>query len=251
MDTREALQKIESSPPAVPSVGAMLQAIIDKGVTGENVAAMKELVGLYERMEDRNAERAFAQAFTALQSEMKAVQATREVPNNDGTVRYKFAPFEQIMEQVRPHLEKHGFSVSFSTDYTEGRLVKTCTLQHVGGHSKTNKFAVRIGSGPPKASECQADGAASTYAKRFALCDSLNIQVEHDMDAQAEGAPVSHDQAIELFQRATDTESNLKAFLKFCGVESANPTFEDFKRIPAGRYDAASEMLSRKESKGR
>lgn len=251
MDTREALQKIESAPPSVPSVGAMLQAIIDKGVTGENVAAMKELVGLYERMEDRNAERAFAQAFTALQAELKAVQATRAVPNNDGTTRYKFAPFEEIMEQVRPSLEKHGFSVSFSTDYADNRLVKSCTLQHVGGHSRTNKFAVRIGSGPPKASECQADGAASTYAKRFALCDSLNIQIDHDVDAAAEGAYVTEDQAFELHRRVVETNSNMGAFLKFCGVESARPCLEDFVRIPANRYAAADEMLSRKERVGR
>src|ERR1041385_895684 len=87
-----------------PTVGQMLAAIIEKGVTSDSVAAVEQLVKLYERMEDRNAEKAFAAAFVALQADVPKVQATKAVPNNDGTVRYRFAPFEDLMEQVAPIL---------------------------------------------------------------------------------------------------------------------------------------------------
>lgn len=242
----QAVQRITDTTGAVarplPTPADMLQAVIEKGVTQENVAAVEQIVKLYERMQDRDAEKAFAQAFNALQTEMKSVQATRAVPNNDGTIRYRFAPYELIMEQVRPMLEKHGFTVTFSTDFADGRMIKSCTLQHIGGHSKTNKFAVRIGSGPPKASEAQADGAASTYAKRFALCDALNITIETDSDARAEGAPITPEQADELERRVAETNSNRSAFLKLAGAAT-------FTEIASTKYDMLDQLLARKEGR--
>jgi hypothetical protein len=255
VNVKQALQRLDASAPmavAAPSVAGMLQAVIDKGVTAENVAAVEQIVKLYEHMQEKDAEKLFAQAFNALQSEMKGVRAMKAVPNKDGGVRYKYAPYEDIMDQVKPMLEKHGFTVTFSTEYVEDRLVKHCTLQHLGGHSKTNKFAVRIGSGPPAATASQADGAASTYAKRFALCDCLNITIETDSDARAEGATITDEEAMELQRRVIETESNPVAFLKFCGVQvSGLPMLDDFRKIPSTRYDAADEMLRRKEARGK
>jgi hypothetical protein len=221
----------------------MLQAVIERGITGENVAAMEKLVGLYERMEDQRAEREFAQAFVALQSEMPKVQATRPVPNKDGTQRYKFAPFEDIMAQVGPMLQKHGFTVCFSSKFENDRIIASCTLQHVGGHKRTNDFAVRVGSGPPGATVSQADGAASTYSKRFALCDSLNIVISHlDNDARLEGGTITKDQADELERRVNETNSDKKIFLQLAGATL-------FSEIPAAKYDLLDEMLTRKERK--
>jgi len=246
MNTNEPqpLARMESGalarPSAAPDIGVMMQAIIDRGVTGENVAAMEQLCKLYEHMEDRNAEKAFAAAFVELQSEMGSVKASRPVPNNDGTTRYRFAPFEDIMAEVGPRLKQHGFAVTFSTDFKEGRLIKSCTLQHVSGHSKTNSFAVRIGSGPPKATESQADGAASTYAKRFALCDALNIQIDHDTDAAAEGGSVTPAQAEELERRVKLTNTDVAKFLAYAGAKT-------FAEIKATRYAELDANLARKE----
>lgn len=233
--------EMQLSRPA-PTVADMLQAVIEKGVTGDNVMALEKIVGLYERMQDKESEKAFAKAFVALQSEMPKVKAKNAVPNNDGTVRYRYADYEEIMQQVRPMIEKHGFTLTFSTEFSDGRIVKICTLQHVGGHSKSNKFAVRIGSGPPKASESQADGAASTYAKRGALCDALNIVVEHDDDARAEGGAVTKEQAEELAHRVALTNSNREAFLKFAGAIS-------FFTIPSAKYPILDEFLRKKEGR--
>src|SRR6185312_15495378 len=79
---------------AEPSVAMMLQKVIEGGITKENVSALESLVGLYDRMQAKNAEREFNQAFAKLQSELRSVNATRTVPNKDGSPRYRFAPFE-------------------------------------------------------------------------------------------------------------------------------------------------------------
>ncbi len=224
-----------------PSVGQMLATIIEKGVNSESVAAVEQLVKLYERMEDRSAEKLFANAFVALQSEVPKVQATKAVPNNDGTVRYKFAPFEDLMEQIGPMLQRHGFTVSFSSRVDGDRLTSACTLQHIGGHKRQNEFTVRIGAGPPKATVSQADGAAATYAKRFALTEALNIVVAHmDNDARLEGAPITPEQAKSLRERVRATASNEEFFLRFAGAKT-------FEEIAETKYAILDQNLRKKE----
>lgn len=245
----QALQRLDSAPPDVvrqtPNVADMLQAVIQGGVTEQNVGAVAQMVQLYERMQALDAEKQFAAAFVALQSEMPKVQATRPVPNRDGSLRYKFAPFEDIMAQVGLILQRNGFTVSFSSDFKEGRILQTCTLQHVGGHKRSNTFAVRVGQGPPGSTDTQADGAANTYAKRFALCDALNIVIGHlDSDARLEGGSVTQQQAEELERRVHETNSDVPAFLKFAGAK----TFTD---IAAVKYDILDQFLTKKERRGR
>jgi hypothetical protein len=223
-----------------PTPAMMLQGVLERGVTPESVAVVEKLVDLYERMDSKEAERAFAAAFVALQSEMPSVKAMSVIPDKQGNVRSRFASYEEIMSQVAPLLKKHGFTVTFSTDYKENRIVKTCTLQHTGGHSRSNTFAARIGSGPPGSSEAQGDGAASTYAKRFALCDALNIVIDVDTDARAEGSAISKDQAESLRQRVKDTNSNEAKFLAFAGAAS-------FEEIMSSKYAQLDSFLSQKE----
>ncbi len=237
--------KKEKSVPLVngePSVAMMLQKVIDGGITSENVAALESLVGLYDRMQAKNAECEFNQAFAKLQSELSSVNATRQVPNKDGSVRYRFAPYEDIMETVKPVLIANGFAISFTTRFMEGgRMVSICTLRHVGGFSQSNEFAVRIGGGPPGATETQADGAAKTYAKRGALCDALNIVIEHDDDARMIGQPIGKALADDLEARVILTGADREAFLKFAGA----PTFDN---ISDERWPVLDELLKRKEA---
>lgn len=228
---------------APPSVGQMLSAAIDKGVTTENVAVLEKMMDLYERTQAKEAEKEFARAFNALQSAMPAILAAKAVPNNDGTTRYKFAPYEAIMEQVRPLLQQHGFTVSFSMTFNDGRVTQSCTLQHIGGHSRSNQFSARIGKGPPGSSEAQGDGAAGTYAKRHALCDALNIVIEHDTDgfnAKKDGAPIGPDQALYIRELLKETKSDEALFLKFAGAAKV-------EEIGSARYDDCARMLHKKK----
>lgn len=220
----------------------LIRAVIDKGVTLESVGVVERLVALAERQEARQAERDFAVAFVKLQSEMPAVQATKPVPNKDGSIRYHYAPYNEIMEQVKPFLEKNGFTLTFSMDFKEGRIIQTCTLMHVSGHSRSNQFMARIGNGPPGSSEAQGDGAASTYAKRFALCNALNIVCEVDtdgQDARSEGEPISWDKVIFLKDLVKEVGADEPKFLAFAGVSR----YED---IGSSRYDSLVNALQKK-----
>ncbi len=229
-----------------PSVGLMLSGLIEsiqKGeTTPQTVEVLKGFMDLYERDQARLAERQFNAAFAKLQSELSSVNATRNVPNKDGSVRYRFAPYEDIMETVKPVLIANGFAISFTTRFMEGgRIVSICTLRHVGGFSQSNEFAVRIGGGPPGATETQADGAAKTYAKRGALCDALNIVVEHDDDARMIGESIGSALAGDLAARVEEVGADREAFLKFAGSKS-------FEEISDQRWPVLDELLKRKEA---
>jgi len=235
---QQAIQTTQRQP---PSVADMLQSVVEKGITTENVAAFGELVKLYEHMEEKNAEKEFARAFVALQADIPPIVATTVIPN-----RGKYERFEDVMKVVGPLLVKHGFSVSFSMDFKETRILETCHLRHTGGHSQSNSFAVRSGRAD---TETQADCKAATTAKRNALLNALNIVIRQDCmteedDVSLEGGRITKDQAFELERRVNETNSNREAFLKFAGATS-------FAEILSGKYPILDQFLSKKERGGR
>lgn len=221
----------------------MIERLITKGVTADNVAALKELRAMHIDEEDRDAKRQFNAAFVALQAELPAIHPIKEVKGNNGALMYCYAPYEEIMARIAPLLTKHGFAVAFTTKYTDNRAVAVCTLMHSAGHEKTNEYAVRAGGGQSWLTDAQRDGSAMTYAQRGALCDCFNIVVTgRDNDAREIGAVVTPDQAEDLRQRVGDTGSNEAAFLKFAGGAT-------FDTIPANRYKELDTFLKRKEGR--
>lgn len=228
-----------------PSVALMLQGAlssIQRGeVTTQHVEVLDRMMGLYERNEKRQAEKDFAEALTALQGETIRVVATKKVDEKpDGSCRYKFAPYEEIMAAVQPMLSRHGFSITFDTEVGSDRLTSICTLMHKSGHTRQNKFAVRYGK-PPGSSDAQGDMSTKSYAKRGALCDALNIAIDHDDDARAMGSPISAEAAEQLRKRVKACGANEAAFLKFAGAAH-------FEAIHESRMDDLLEMLERKEA---
>jgi hypothetical protein len=238
----EQLQIIpaQSLAPVVRHDGALtieqvFQAVTSGDISPEKVAVMKELLAM-------SAERQFTTAFVALQSDVPVITAKTVIPN-----RGKYEKFEDIMSVVGPLLRKHGFTVSFSMDFADGRVLETCHLSHVGGHTRINGFAVRTGRKAD--SDTQADCMAATTAKRNALLNALNIVIRQDCltsedDARIEGGPVTLEVAFELERRVAETDSNRVAFLKFACAT-------DFKDILASKYSILNEYLQKKERRGK
>jgi hypothetical protein len=228
-----------------PSAIEMIQSVIARGVTSENVAALRELVSLKRDMDKDAAQKSFAADFLGLQLELPRVQATKIIPDKHGAMRSSFAPFEEIDAQLKPICQKFGFTYSFSEGpFQQGKITKICTVMHRGGHERSNPFSVRIGAGPPGCSEAQADGAAHSYAKRGALCDAFNIVVHGiDQDARLEGGSVTPEQAKELLDRVLATKSNEDSFLRFAGAKN-------YREIAAAKYDMLDQFLTVKERKG-
>jgi hypothetical protein len=218
------------------SIEQAFQAAATKALDKESLEVMKQLLAM-------DAERRFSAAFVALQSDLPQITATSVIPN-----RGKYEKFEDILDVVQPFLTKHGFTVSFSMDFKENRIVETCHLTH-GGYTRSNSFAVRSGKAD---SDTQADCKAATTAKRNAFCNALNIVIRQDVlnnenDASIEGDPyakVTQEQADELERRVKETNSNLNSFMRLAGAAS-------FSNILAKDYDMLDRLLREKETKGR
>jgi hypothetical protein len=243
-----------------PSVALMLQGVLEAiqhgEITPQHVDVLGKMTDLYERHEKRQAEKDFAVAFNQLMAEMPEIQATKPVPNKDGTIRYRYAPLDEIEPKVRPVAIRNGFSYSFAEGKSEpGAISKVLTIQHKGGHSRSNIFTVRR-STPPNANDSQADGNTHSYAKRGAFCDGFGIVVEHDDDARVIGKPIGKAIAEDLLNRVKLTGSDMISFLKFAGVtlppkaeiENYDP-IEFFEQIPDERFEQLDEILKRKEAK--
>ena len=228
-----------------PTPLALMQQVIAAGITPESVVVMERLVALDREMKRDAAAVEFAGAFSRLQASLKSFVPTKKVPDKNGGTRYTYLPYDEIMREVQPLAEREGLSISFSTDFAEGRIIQTCTLTHASGHSKDYKAFVRAGAGPYGATETQADGAAMTYAKRYALCNALNIVVERDtdgVDARKEGPPVSFEQAETLRELVRDTGSDEAAFLKYANAKT-------YSEIGSARYQELFRALDKRPRK--
>lgn len=241
MSTNTQLATTHPQTPALqssPSIAQLLQGVVERGVTAENTEALTKLCDLYERVEAKNAERAFNSAFVALQSEVPVIVASSVIPS-----RGKYERFEDVMEKVGPLLRKHGFAVSFEQRADDKRITVTCHLRHIEGHSQSTPFSVRLGGRAD--SETQADCKASTTAKRNALLQALNIVIRQDIyqsdeaDAMIEGGSVTKEQAAELRLLCEETGSDIPRFLAFAGA----PKFEE---IASARYADLIEKLQSK-----
>ncbi len=222
-----------------PSVALMLQAVIDKGVTSDNVKSLEALVGLYERMQDRDAVKQFNEAFLELQKEIPKIQATVPVKNRDGTVRFKYAPLPDIEEQLRPIALARGFTWSYSEGAsTDTQIEKVCTIYHTAGHSRRHPYRVTK-SAPPGATATQGDGSTHSYAKRGCLCDAFSIITHDEEDAKNVGASITESQAQDLETRAKLCGADIEALLKYAGAA-------DFPSIPEDRYDEINRVLKKK-----
>ena len=245
-DTTEMQLQDARREPSAPTPLALMQQVIAAGITPESVGVMERLVALDREMKRDAAAVEFAGAFSRLQASLKRFNPTKAVPGKDKAgneiVKYLYLPYDEIMREVQPLAEREGLSISFSTDFAEGRIIQTCTIQHSSGHSKDYKAFVRAGAGPYGTTETQADGAAMTYAKRYALCNALNIVVERDTDgadARKEGSPISDDQALYLRDMVKQTKSDEAAFLKYAGAAS-------YEEIGSARFEQLSRSLNKK-----
>jgi hypothetical protein len=125
-----------------------------------------------------------AKALTAFQKEIKNPANTAVNPH----FKSKYAPLNEILNEVRPVLAKHGLSVLQSPSGDGDKIVITTMLMHETGEWIEACPLVL------KADKATAQGAGSaiTYGRRYSLASVLGISSEDDDDGNgAEPKPKS------------------------------------------------------------
>jgi hypothetical protein len=236
---REAVPLPVAKP--VPSAVDILQAAMQHGITEANVAVVERMAALVERQQDRQAERDYAVALANLQKDCALVVATKDV---DGKFRY--APFLDIWQAVRPHVEANGFTLQWDQEHLGDRIKKKLTLQHVSGHKTSREWTIRLGTnapGTPTGSQAPVlDEIADSRAKRRLLMDALNIVVDAISPAEdvGDGTLASPEEAEALRARLLALGGDAKRFLAYAEVQ-------DWQAIPKVAVPILSRLLAEKE----
>lgn len=178
------------------SAEALIGQAIQKGV---DVGTMERLLAMRTQIKAEQAKEAFNRAMAAFQAECPTIVKTKEVRTRSGIVAYKYAPIESIVSQVKPYLQRNGFSYTTQIDLTEKGVRATCKVVHEAGHTEESSMEVPLGNKTDIMSQSQVTAAASTFAKRYAFCNAFGILTgDEDNDgAKFDDEPIS-DKAVPL-----------------------------------------------------
>jgi len=190
--------KLEITPAGQVDFEKIMMKAIETNAT---VETMERLLAMRNQLKAEAAKEAFFEALAAFQEECPTIQKTRVVKGKNGKERYRYAPLESIVHQVKDLLKKNGFSYTIKTRQEDGEQVATCVVHHTFGHEEESEFRVPL---DPESymNAPQRVASSQTYAKRYALCNAFGIMTgeNEDDDANSCGPPaqVKTEEQIEL-----------------------------------------------------
>lgn len=214
------------------SPATILQRMVESGQDP------RPMMDIFREWEDRIAAEAFGNALAAFQAKCPRITKNRQIDLGGGKGPL-YASLDDIDLVVRPILAEFGLSVRYSAAMTDaGQVHATCFVRH-GRHEESSEVTLPVPS-QMRVNDTQKMGAALSYAKRYALCDALNIIVtDQDTDAQGMIETIDEDHIVTLREWIESTESDEKGFLKYMGVKS-------LAEISVGDYAKGIQALKRK-----
>lgn len=163
------------------SVEKLITTAINKKV---DVGTMERLLAMRKDLKAEHAKEQFNRSMAAFQADCPTIKKTKEVKTSGGSVAYRYAPIESIIDQVKTLIKTHGFSYSFRQELKEDGVKVTCIVVHELGHSEEYSMEVPFGNKTNVMSQSQVAAAASTFAKRYAFSNAFGILTgDEDTDA--------------------------------------------------------------------
>jgi hypothetical protein len=239
-----ALEPIQEPPPQTPAsdVALMFERLAKDPAV--DVDKFERLMAMQERVLAYNARTAFNTAFAAMQGEIPAI-VERGKTNNG-----RYARLEDIVEQVRPILRKHGFTLSHRTEWPDAKTVRVVgILTHEQGHERTSEFLSSADSSGNK-NAIQALGSAVSYGRRYTVKDLLNIVTrDEDDDGQRSEQYKAPDAPDGYEEWWLDIEACAEEGLPKL-TAAWNKSKQDFRKYTSKFHLQEWEALKRKAAKG-
>ncbi len=154
-----SLQAVTAAPASHLAESTAIIQVIERAALNPDVDIdkMERLLQMQERVMDRQAMMAYSAAMAAMQT-------------NNGC----YATLEDIVDTVRPIMQKHGFAVSFRIQTQERGIQITGVLMHKDGHREETSMLLPADISGNK-NAVQAFGSSTSYGKRYVLSALLNI----------------------------------------------------------------------------
>lgn len=200
------------------------------------IETMERLFDLRSKIKAEAAKEAFVVALSNFQKDCPVIEKKKSVMNKDGrTLRYKFAPIDSIIEQIKDDLSANGLSYRWTVESTDKGIIATCVITHVLGHSETSSFTVPVEMSQYMTSP-QSHASALTFAKRYSLCNALGIATGDEdtdaVDSKKEKDPQSPKAKIVFRLRTLNEQTATKeqveeAVLRLTKLELAPENFDE------------------------
>ncbi|MEY8194475.1 MAG: ERF family protein [Cycloclasticus sp.] len=223
---------------------ALIEAAINQNLDVEKLSKVLELQTQWENKESR---KSYFTALSGFQSELPIIKKTKTAKfptRNGGTMEYCYASLDDICEQIKPLLQKHGLSYRFE-QHTENMAIHIrCIVTHSDGHSEHCTM-----NGQPDTSgnknNLQQMASAVTYLRRYAIEGAFGIATAaQDIDGRLPTAstapqqPHNNDmvepQAMKAF--TAEPQAMKKAFTQAVEAQQVSLTASQ----PAEKFECAS-----------
>lgn len=177
-----AVTKVEPAQELATANVSPMFAMIERAARDPavDIDKLERLMQMKERADSQAARAAFDAAMADLQPELPSVG---ERGNAAG--RYTYALWEDINAAIKPILTRHGFALTFRTDFANGIQV-TGVLSHAAGHREETSITLPADASGNK-NAVQAVASSVSYGKRYTAGALLNL-TSHGEDDDAYAA---------------------------------------------------------------
>jgi hypothetical protein len=181
------IPRVES--PATSLVKLDPQVLLEQAIEKESgIETIEKLIALVKDVREFQAKEAWYESMAEFQNSCPPIHKTAEatIPPKDGKAgyKYRYAPLEEIMTTILPVMGPLGLTVAWRTRFEEDKVIGSCRISHVLGHSEeSGELAMPIPTST-KISPPQRVGVATMYLKRYTLLSVSGLTPEDDPDAQ-------------------------------------------------------------------
>lgn len=237
--------EVATTEPQEPTTATAIIQVIERAASNPDVdiEKMERLLGMQERILDRQAEADAAAAMTRVQAKLPTV--ARDARNSQTNSNY--SRLETIAKAIRPVYTAEGFSLTFSQEDSpkEDHIRVVGILRHQSGYKERHHLDVPLDSagikGNVNKTPTHATGSTYSYGRRYLTCMIFDVATGDDDDGNAAGGqpPISEQQAADLRALIEEVGADEAKFLKYIKADS----IED---IRARAYSACVKMLEAK-----
>lgn len=202
-----------------------------------DVDKFERFLAMHERLKAQDAKAQYFSAFADLQGDIPEIKETGKIDAGNAGKR-KYATNEDIQKVCRPILQRHGFALTFRTEFPAGAVKITGILAHRGGHSEQTEFVSAIDTGAGR-NAIQSLGSTVSYGIRYTTRALLNITSgEADDDGQSVGTPEPPSGYAEWLHDLTSTADNGYAALE-AAWKTSKQAYRDYRtRYEPAKHDA-------------
>lgn len=227
----------ENAPVSTSEVASVVSMIERAAVNPlVDIDKMERLLEMQERILNRQAEAVFTAALADLQSDLPAIKERGSIKDRAGNVQSTYALWEDINDAIKPVLQRHGFALSFRTDFTNGISV-TGVLSHKCGHREQTSIVLPADTSGSKNS-VQSIGSSVSYGKRYAAGALLNLTSHGEDD---DGKAADPDPVVSQVQATMIAKKLAKC------SDKAKKVFADMhgtpEQVAKSDYDTVDAML--------